>query len=292
MISHFRRLLRSLSKTLTLGGKKPRMFWINILLWIVIGLLVAIVVIHFGSRSTWRLIESLSAKRSIQGSISENPIARSSDSGSSKLSNANKEEPQAPNSDEQIKDKVLKKQFESINIGGAVVLVQTLPNASEEEVAIIFNQVKDKKALVNLALDGKVRIKKVKLITISRKPPNRKFAVLIVIKNQTGEDIEVKIPKGQIFENRQLRPRRQNLAAANEGIITIPASSDDSSPGMPITIEALCINKGFDYPNGSSGNITIFELNNKSFADQKDLWEWIEGRLDESRSSRHLIRRY
>ena len=147
------------------------------------------------------------------------------------------------------------------------------------------------KALVNLALEGKVRIVEVKLITVNREPPNRKFAVLIVVKNQTSEDIKVKIPKGQVFENKQLKPKRQNLAAANEDIITIPASFDISSPGVPITIEALCINKGFDYPNGNSGNITIFELNNKSFIGQKDLWGWIEDKLDTSRSSRPLIRK-
>ena len=115
MISHFRRLLSLSNKNQTLGGRNLRMYWINVLIWILIGLSIATVIVLFGSRSTWRLIETFSAKRSIQGDASETPTPQPPNSDSIKSTNANREEAQLPKSDEQIKDMVLKKQYESIS---------------------------------------------------------------------------------------------------------------------------------------------------------------------------------
>ena len=251
------------------------MYLTNTLLWIFIALLVSAVVFAIvfaiGSRTTWRLYTSFNAKGSQENS-SRDPHAPtpgqslSSDDG-------------ITHSPEEITDAVLKKEYESVNIGGAVVLVQTTPDIPQEEVAIIFERVEDKEALVNLALNNKVKIQEVRLLTINPKPP-REFAISMIVKNQTSKELRIKIPKGQVFENKQVTPRRQNLAAAKEDVIILPVSTDPDAPGIPINIVALCINKGFDPPNGSFGNITIFELRNKGFIDQKDLWYWIEEKLE------------
>ncbi len=170
------------------------------------------------------------------------------------------------------------------------MLLQTTPDTPIEEVALIFSQIKDKIALVNLALKGTVNIDDVRLITIDPKPPNRTFEVRIKVRNQTPREVRVKIPKGQIFENKNVATRRQNLAAAGEDIITIPASTDSSPSIVEIKIKALCINKGFDPPAGDLGNITIFELTNNKFLTQNELWEWLGDKLDKS-DSKHLLHR-
>lgn len=257
------------------------MSWLIILIWIAVGAVVVV----FGARFTIHFVESRATENERRKVETQSPLPTPTQS-----LNPDQDLTTASNTDEQIKDKVLKKEYESINIGGAVVLLQTAPNASNEEVALIFSQIKDKIALVNLALNGTVKIENVRLITINPKPPHRKFEVWVTVRNQTHRAVKVKIPKGQIFENKNSITRRQNLAAAGEDIIRIPASSDSSPSTVVIKIEALCINKGFDPPAGDLGNITIFELSNNRFITQDELWDWLADKIDPP-DSKHLLHR-
>lgn len=229
--------------------RNNRMFLIYtvILICIFIGLAILI------SFSTWRYVE--------QAVVDNEGI---------------QEEPNATPSPEPNLSKILKYQYESVNIGGAVVLIQTAPDIEKEEIAVLFEQIADKSALVNLALDDKLKIEEVILNTKGKKSDNSKFSVSIKIKNLTNQEIEFTIPKGQIFENKDLETIKQNLAATHENTRKIPALGT-----ITIDIDALCINKGLAPPDGGLGNITIFELKNKSFINQTELWKWIGEKLEE-----------
>lgn len=194
----------------------------------------------------------------------------------------------SPTPEEQVKKSVMAGEFEEFNIGGASLIVKTLPNATEKEIAVIFEQIKDTEALVNVALAGKVKIEDVRLITENPQSDDRRFFVEIEVGNLTDKDIRIKIPEGQLFENKSLYANKklQNLATIREDIITIPASS---KLPKPVRIEAFCANKGFDPPN-NPGNITIFELRRKLFVDQEDLWDWLDKNIDKSGSKKLLKR--
>lgn len=172
---------------------------------------------------------------------------------------------------------VLRGEYISANIGGATVLAQTIPKSVNKEVAIIFDRITDQTALVNVALSGKVSIEQVNLNGSSTEARKSGFTVSIKVANLTGQEIKFKIPKGQIFENKELSPKRQNLAAKGEDAISLPPFSTKT-----VIVNALCINKGFPAPNNGLGNITIYELKNKQFLNQGDLWDWIADRLKDS----------
>lgn len=229
--------------------RNSRMFLIYTAILICISIIIALVI----SLSTWRFVERAVVDKEETGA-----------------------RPAATSSPEPTLDKVLKYEYESVNIGGAVVLVQTAPNINKEEIAVLFDQIEDKSALVNLALERKLRIEEVKLNTKSSKSDNPSFSVSLTIKNLTNQEIKFIIPKGQVFENKEQITESQNLTAVREDTIKIPASGT-----INIEVNALCINKGLAPPSGGLGNVTIFELKNKSFVDQADLWKWIGEKLKE-----------
>jgi hypothetical protein len=197
-------------------------------------------------------------------------------------------------SPDEIKNAVLNYEYESANIGGAVVVFKTIHGNNQngvikdKEIAILFKQVEDKDALVNVALKGTVLITEVKLITVDDNPLNRKFAVVMNIKNQTNQTVTVKIPKGQVFENKEM-VRKQNLTAVKEEVVIIPSAMASNSQGVPVRINAFCLNKGFDLPDRSPGNITIFELKDKGFVNQKQLWDLNDKKLKEAKKSELLV---
>lgn len=155
------------------------------------------------------------------------------------------------------------------NIGGMVYLTQTLAEFSQDSLAtpeylgLEINE--DKESLVNLALEGKIKIIEIKLVHGTTATDH---FVKLKIKNNTYKPITFKIPKGQIFENKNHQLGGQNLAVAEERgkEILLPFFEKE------LTIEAFCANESRGYPNGE-GNIAIFKLKDTSFETGKELWK-------------------
>lgn len=88
----------------------------------------------------------------------------------------------------------------------------------------------------------------------------------IVLKNNTDDDVLCMIPKGQIFENKKIGSGLQNMAAAREYRLIIPAQSR-----LSVDIEVCCINRRLSPPSGVPGNVTIFQID-RPFNTQDELW--------------------
>ena len=91
----------------------------------------------------------------------------------------------------------------------------------------------------------------------------------ITLKNNRSEDILFVIPKGQVFENKQVGTKVQNVAASREYQLIIPGNSR-----LSVTIDVYCINKSFSPPKGLLGNVSIYKIN-RPFKDQQDLWNML-----------------
>jgi hypothetical protein len=263
------------------------MHWIILLVWALLGVVAFYGLyraLNFGYHSSVRRYDSLrdwwDGNQTPSPAPSPSPTAPQPDA----------EEAYPPGRDEQVRQQVLEREYETHHIGGARVLVETAPGATREEVAVIFDQVKDKVALVNRALDGKVKIEEVKLLTVEPEGPEREFAVMLKVRNLTGGELRLRIPKGQVFEHKQPEKKKQNLAAANEDFIVLKRPDGPDSPPVPITIKALCLNKGFPLPDGHPGNVTIFEVRNKNFINQDQLWDWIAEKRAKPGDSQPLSR--
>lgn len=93
--------------------------------------------------------------------------------------------------------------------------------------------------------------------------------VEIKLRNDTSDDVLCTIPKGHIFENKKLGIKLQNVAAARDYQLIIPAKSRINAE-----IECLCINRYLGSPTGEAGNITIFKID-QPFESQQQLWNII-----------------
>jgi hypothetical protein len=89
----------------------------------------------------------------------------------------------------------------------------------------------------------------------------------IYLKNNSDRNIKMKIPKGQIFENKKVGSGIQNVAASREYDLIIPANSR-----IAVEIEVFCINRHLSAPNGQQGNLTIYKIAH-NFNNQNDLWD-------------------
>lgn len=89
----------------------------------------------------------------------------------------------------------------------------------------------------------------------------------ISLRNNKAEDVICVIPKGQIFENKKVGTSVQNVAAAREYRLIIPASSR-----LVVEIDVLCINRSFSPPRGLPGSISVYKVAD-TFIDQQTLWE-------------------
>jgi len=88
----------------------------------------------------------------------------------------------------------------------------------------------------------------------------------ISLRNNRDEDIFCVIPKGLVFENKEVGTMIQNVAALRDYRLIIPASSR-----LTLEIEVGCINRSFSPPSGRPGNVTIFKID-KPFNSQEELW--------------------
>jgi hypothetical protein len=261
----------------------PGMFWVMLLFWVIVAITIGGGIVYLGFGTSWNYyLKRAAAKPPAPPAVLPQPTPGGPDRGGVAAPT-----PEAAPTPDEIKTAVLQRRYESVNIGGAVVLIQTLRNGEsdedvrDEEIAVLFDRVKDKDALVNVALAGRVLINEVKLNTINVE--RHEFEVVMLIKNLTSRDVVVNIPQGQVFENKE-QVKRQNLAALRAETKTIPASAS-----RQFRVRALCMNKGFDEPRGSLGNITIFELKNKRFINQQQLWDAISSRLEEDDESQLIV---
>jgi len=93
------------------------------------------------------------------------------------------------------------------------------------------------------------------------------YKVTINLRNDSTEDILCVIPKGQVFENKQVGTGYQNLAVVRDYRLIIPSGSRISAE-----LDAFCVNRSLSSPSGGKGNITIFQID-KPFNSQQDLWQ-------------------
>jgi hypothetical protein len=124
--------------------------------------------------------------------------------------------------------------------------------------------------LVNLALQGTILIHEVRLST-----NQSRFEVNLKVENVTDRQVVAEVPKGQVFENKRPKERRQNLAARQLASINLPPHQV-----IEIKVDALCINQNWRPPKGSEGNITIFRIK-EDFSGQQDLWARIKSTVKE-----------
>ena len=89
----------------------------------------------------------------------------------------------------------------------------------------------------------------------------------VALKNNSDDDVLCVIPKGQVFENKDIGTGIQNVAAEREYRLIIPAKSR-----LTVEISVLCINRSFSSPSGKAGNVTIFKID-QPFKDQHELWK-------------------
>jgi hypothetical protein len=92
------------------------------------------------------------------------------------------------------------------------------------------------------------------------------YKVTLTLRNDTDDDVMCFVPKGQVFENKNVGTQRQNLAAARDYRVIIPGRSR-----MTLELDALCTNQSMSGPNGSPGRTTVFRIAG-SFDSQQDLW--------------------
>jgi hypothetical protein len=88
----------------------------------------------------------------------------------------------------------------------------------------------------------------------------------ISLKNNTNDDQLFVIPKGQVFENKKINTGLQNVAAAREYRLIIPANSR-----LVVEVQVYCVNEKLSSPHGFIGNITVFKID-KPFKTQDELW--------------------
>jgi hypothetical protein len=92
------------------------------------------------------------------------------------------------------------------------------------------------------------------------------YKVTLTLRNDTENDVMCFVPKGQVFENKNVGTERQNLAAARDYRVIVPARAR-----LTLELEALCANRTMSGPNGSPGRTTIFRIA-EPFESQQDLW--------------------
>jgi hypothetical protein len=92
------------------------------------------------------------------------------------------------------------------------------------------------------------------------------YKVTLTLRNDTEDDVMCVVPKGQVFENKTVGTGRQNLAAARDYRLVIPARSR-----VTLELEALCLNRTMSPPSGTPGRMTIFRVA-EPFQSQQDLW--------------------
>ncbi len=138
-----------------------------------------------------------------------------------------------------------------------------------------YKLVDEEKSLLNKVKKGEVSIDGILLKSYNRGESQKiPYYVDLSLTNQMNYEIDVFIPEGQIFENREYlidgKPT-QNLATAEVANIKLKANES-----INIKIPSFCMNKNYSPPNNEEGNLAIYEFAKKGFKDNGQFWDWIE----------------
>jgi hypothetical protein len=161
-------------------------------------------------------------------------------------------------------------------VGGSIAVAETLElpasQIREEQLAIVFEAIADTRALTNLVRRGEVAVKDLRLESVADgNPSSSGYQAVLTLENRTAAALEFTVPKGQVFENRELGSGRQNLAAAREQTTRLEPQGE-----CEFRVDALCMNRNLSGPNGSLGNLTVLKLRDDSFSDQTELWRSVD----------------
>lgn len=164
------------------------------------------------------------------------------------------------------------------NIGWHSAVADTFGKASFKEVDIeafnlLFSNIENSNSLFDLASKQQISIKKVILQKRSNK--NKKttisdYEILIELKNETNEKKQVVIPKGQVFENK-------NIGSGFQNIVNAEGSAQILEPQQQVRIRlpGHCLNRKLTPPVGQEANVTPLKVNFE-FDDQNTVWDNVD----------------
>jgi len=112
-------------------------------------------------------------------------------------------------------------------------------------------------------------VKKLSLAKTEAPGLSTPYEVRLRVKNELPDAVEVKIPKGQVFENAEPHTGLQNLVAANDINIALGPGEEST-----LSIPAYCLNHHLGPPEGQAGNITPLKLR-FDFVDQPSVWKGV-----------------
>jgi|GEM_PF-3442745 len=138
------------------------------------------------------------------------------------------------------------------------------------KVQQVFEVVTEPTALVNVILGGRATVTTLSLNKADASAQTTPYEVRLHMKNDSSSSAEVRIPKGQVFENAEPHSGLQNLVAANDTTVVLGPSEERT-----LNIAAYCLNHHLGPPAGQAGNITPLKLR-FDFVDQSSVWKGVE----------------
>ncbi|MGB0525171.1 MAG: hypothetical protein ACPGJS_19510, partial [Flammeovirgaceae bacterium] len=169
------------------------------------------------------------------------------------------------------------------NIGGLTVLMET--NAMYNRDVVVnpnllgFDEIVEPEALVNLAIDRKIDIQRVRI--------ERDHSVWVKFKNNTSEALEFVIPRGQLFENELCGFKYQNLMLLKEIRATVKPHGTKDVSGL-----GSCINYAYQSPIGTRAKLAIFKYDRKgeAYESQREVWSSMQEQASGYRSWKQSVK--
>lgn len=90
------------------------------------------------------------------------------------------------------------------------------------------------------------------------------------MKNETDKRIEIVIPKGQVFENKNIGSGFQNIINAEDSTQVVEPQEQ-----VRIRLPGHCLNRELDPPNGQDANATPLKVQFE-FNDQNTVWDNVD----------------
>jgi len=145
-------------------------------------------------------------------------------------------------------------------------------------ISKLFETVEEPTALVNLVRSRKVTVDQLTLTnptgTSLKGGPGALYAAALTIRNNTTDQLQVSIPKGQVFENLEPHSGYQNLVAAEGSVLALNPRATAS-----VSVPAFCFNRQYRAPKGQPGNISPLKVR-FTFDDQQGLWRQTQEIVD------------
>jgi hypothetical protein len=169
-----------------------------------------------------------------------------------------------------------------ISFGGVVVVIDMTGAKSPQDpkaadASKLFTLVESENSLAQLVLAGKLRIVQLRLLTPDPTEAKGgalpKYAVELQLHNLTDAQIDIDVPRAQVFENTTAGSGFQNLATSDATTIRLAARELKQ-----FRLLAYCINRGRRQPIAQLGYVTPLRIK-FDFADQETLWAEIGKRV-------------